>query len=110
MTLKSEGKIIATNAEGFLINRNDWSKEVSALIAEKHGMQLTQMHLDILLIARDNFTEKKYTMSMRRFIPLLNKKLNTDSIDSLYLMQLFGSSPAKMIAKLAGLSKPKNCL
>jgi tRNA 2-thiouridine synthesizing protein E len=47
---------------------------------------------------------------MRHFSNELKNTLGTEKSRSIYLMKLFGSSPAKMAARLAGLPKPKNCL
>jgi tRNA 2-thiouridine synthesizing protein E len=41
----------------------------------------------------------------------LSQQLGTQKSSSIYVMQLFGGgTPAKSIAKLAGLPKPPNCI
>ena len=47
---------------------------------------------------------------MRPFVKLVKDQLGKDKGNSIYLMELFGPSPAKMAAKCAGLPRPTNCL
>jgi len=47
---------------------------------------------------------------MRPLVKLVKEKLGEDCGSSVYLMGLFGGSPAKTAAKIAGLPRPTNCL
>jgi len=110
MSIEVNKQNIATDSEGFLIDRTQWSEQVALQIAEKHSMQLSETQMAILKLVRKHLTNKAYRLSMRRLVALIATHLNREQANSLYLMQNFGTSPAKMIAKLAGLPKPKNCL
>jgi tRNA 2-thiouridine synthesizing protein E len=43
-------------------------------------------------------------------VKAVKQSLGDDKGRSIYLMQLFPGSPAKLAARLAGLPKPDNCL
>jgi tRNA 2-thiouridine synthesizing protein E len=47
---------------------------------------------------------------MRPLVKQVREQLGEDKANSIYLMQLFPGSPAKLLAKIAGLPRPTNCL
>ena len=55
---------------------------------------------------------QRYEMApaMRPLVKATKNALGEEKGRSIYLMQLFPGSPAKRIARLAGLPKPTNCL
>ncbi|EAQ63808.1 DsrC-like protein [Marinomonas sp. MED121] len=96
--------------EGYLIDLKNWSEELASYLAEQEEMELTQAHWEIILLLRDFYQEYEVSPAMRPLVKAVGKKLGADKGKSMYLMQLFPGSPAKLIAKLAGLPKPANCL
>lgn len=101
---------IKTNSEGFLLDQSQWNPEVGNAIAAAHGVELTEAHWEILNLLRDFCDQGNEPPSMRHLSREIREQLGADKAKSIYLMRLFGSSPAKMAARLAGLPKPKNCL
>ena len=110
MALRVQGKVIATNKEGFLTNQDDWSDPVCAALAEVHSLDLTGAHWEIIQLLRDYCAQGHEPPSMRHLSNQIKLKLGVEKARSIYLMKLFGPSPAKMAARLAGLPRPKNCL
>lgn len=96
--------------EGYLINLDDWSKDIADYLAHKEAISLTSEHWEIIFLLRDFYNEFQISPAMRPLVKAVGKKLGADKGKSIYLMQLFPGSPAKLIAKLAGLPKPANCL
>jgi tRNA 2-thiouridine synthesizing protein E len=43
-------------------------------------------------------------------VKMVRQALGDDCGNSIYLMQRFGSNPARSVARIAGLPKPSNCL
>lgn len=101
---------IETSKEGFLLDQSQWNPEVGIAIAGAHGVELTEAHWEILDLLRDFCDRGNEPPSMRHLSREIRSQLGADKAKSIYLMRLFGSSPAKMAARLAGLPKPKNCL
>ena len=110
MALIVNNKTLATTESGFLVNPSDWNIEVAELIAQIHGISLTHAHWEIIELLRDYCNKGKLPPSMRLLSAAIKKNLDMEHAKSIYLMQLFGSSPAVMVARISGLSKPKNCL
>lgn len=115
MPLLVAGKQIELTEEGFLKTPSQWDWDVAAALALAHNLELTEAHRELLILLRQYCDDGNEPPSMRVFAAEIRKRTAHDAehakkSSSLYLMTLFGSSPAKMAARLAGLPKPKNCL
>lgn len=99
-----------TDAEGFLLNLDDWSPEVAAELAQQEGIQLTDQHWEILRLLRQFYQEFDISPAMRPLSKYIKTHLGSDKAASIYLLTLFPGSPAKVAAKIAGLPRPENCL
>ena len=96
--------------EGYLIHLSDWTPRVAAQLAQQEGQTLTPAHQEVLDLLRAFYATYQLSPAMRPFTRYLREHLGADKASSIYLMQLFGSSPAKTAARWAGLPKPDNCL
>ena len=94
---------VKTTAEGYLANRDDWSKELAQELAAKLGMELTEEHWKVISAARAIEGESGSSPGLRK----ISKRSETP-IKLIY--QLFPGGPAKLVAKLAGIPKPNSCL
>ncbi|HSC76114.1 MAG TPA: TusE/DsrC/DsvC family sulfur relay protein [Pseudomonadales bacterium] len=98
------------DAEGFLCNLADWDAQVAEIIAKEEGITLTDAHNEIIKSLREFYAQFGLSPAMRPFTKYLKEKLGKEKATSIYLLQLFPGSPAKIAAKIAGLPKPDNCL
>lgn len=101
---------IKLDQEGYLLNLTDWNEDVALHLAQEEGITLTEAHWEIVYLLREFYQEFEVSPAMRPLVKAVAKKLGPEKGKSMYLMTLFPGSPAKIIAKLAGLPKPKNCL
>lgn len=110
---------VATDKEGFIKNLNDWSESVATELAIKDGIELSEAHWEIIHLIRAFHQQFDLSPAMRPLIKFIAQQLSKDKASSIYLMRLFTvnnkhsqkqESPARVIARLAGLPKPKNCL
>ncbi|MBC6904862.1 TusE/DsrC/DsvC family sulfur relay protein [Saccharophagus sp. K07] len=100
----------ATDAEGYLLNLDDWNPEVAAQIAQQEGIQLTEAHWEIIEVIRDYYATYDLSPAMRPLVKYVGMKLGAEKGKSVYLLTLFPGSPPKLAAKIAGLPRPANCL
>lgn len=91
------------DSEGFLVDKNQWTKELANEVATQQGIELTEQHWTVVNAARDIEQEAGATPGLRKL-----SKLSNVPIKALY--GLFPNGPAKQIAKIAGIPKPKSCL
>ena len=96
--------------EGFLLDLNEWNRDVAHRLAATEGLVLADSHWQIIDLLRDFFARTETSLAMRPLVKLVKEHLGEDCGSSVYLMELFGGSPAKTAAKIAGLPRPTNCL
>lgn len=96
--------------EGYLRNLEDWSPSVAHQLALEEGLKLTEAHWELIDIIRQFYSDFEHSPAMRPLVKAVKIKLGEDKGKSIYLMKLFPGSPAKKLAKIAGLPKPDNCL
>lgn len=96
--------------EGFLLDLNEWNRDVAHRLAATEGLVLSDSHWQIIDLLRDFFERTDTSPAMRSLVKLAKEHLGEDCGSSVYLMGLFGGSPAKTAAKIAGLPRPTNCL
>lgn len=110
MQLEVNQRTIELDAEGFLKNLNDWNESVAEVLAKNENIGLTDAHWEILFLLRNFYHQFQLSPSMRALVKHTEQTLGKDKGKSLYLLQLFPESPAKIASKIAGLPKPANCL
>lgn len=109
-TLLLNGKHIALDKDGYLLDLNDWSAEVAHALAAETQIELSPEHWEILELLRSFYQEFELSPATRPLIKYTALKLGPEKGNSLHLNRLFNGTPAKLAAKLAGLPKPTNCL
>ena len=96
--------------DGFLADLALWDPDVAAALAATDEQVLNDAHWEVLLALREFYARTDTAPAMRPFVKLVKNALGEDKGNSIYLMELFGESPAKTAAKWAGLPRPTNCL
>lgn len=102
--------MLELDEEGYLKNLNDWNESVAVHIATDEGLSLTPEHWELIHLIREFYATYQLSPAMRPLIKAVKLKFGADKGKSIYLMKLFPGSPAKLLAKIAGLPKPDNCL
>lgn len=105
-----QGKQIETDAEGYLLNVDDWEEGMIAVLAEQEGIELTEDHLEIIHFVHDFYHEFNTSPAVRMLVKAVEKEHGPEKGNSKYLFKLFRKGPAKQATKLAGLPKPAKCL
>lgn len=109
MRINIDGQILDTDKEGHLKNLQDWNETVAEYLAAQENIVLARAHWEIIYLLREFYKEFELAPAMRPLVKRVAQKLGGDKGRSVYLMQLFPPSPARIAAKLAGLPRPANC-
>lgn len=107
MTAPDQPKL---DPEGHLLHLEDWSPDVAQRLASESGITLTSAHWEIIQTLRDFYQRYEMAPAMRPLSKAIKAQYGPEKARSIYLMQLFGESPARIAARIAGLPKPDNCL
>lgn len=104
------GRDITLDNDGYLLNLNDWDNNVANILATQENISLTPAHWEIIALLQEFYREFELSPAMRALVKYTEKKLGPEKGRSVYLLQLFPPSPAKIASKIAGLPRPTNCL
>jgi len=91
-TIDSQGKQVEVDEDGYLIDLDDWTKELGEAMAKQDGCDLTDAHWEVINFLREYY--QKYQIAP-----------NTK-----YLYELYPDGPAKQACRYAGLPKPTGCV
>jgi tRNA 2-thiouridine synthesizing protein E len=104
MTYEVNGKTLETNENGYLVNVDDWDKDVAQAIADAEGLSLTQDHWDVIEYLRDAFLNHNGEQpNNRAILKAMQDKWDGRKVDNKTLFELFPGTPSKQAGKVAGL-------
>lgn len=107
MQLEVRGKIIETDAVGYLSHFKDWDAVVAGVLAEKEELALTEAHWEVIGVLRAAYEETGDGLSMHALQATLTQQLGEEKGSFAYLYQLFPLGPIKQGYRLAGLPRPR---
>jgi tRNA 2-thiouridine synthesizing protein E len=95
---------ISFDAEGYMTNPSQWSKEIAESLASQEGLAtLTAEHWKIIDFCRQTGLASGKAPTLRQIT--IGTGISTKD-----LFALFPKGPAKKVAKIAGLGKPEGCV
>ncbi len=108
--LEFEGRVIETDAQGYLKNSQDWDETLAPALAEQEGIELTEAHWEVVRFVRGFYQEFNTSPAIRMLVKAMTQKYGEEKGNSRYLYRLFPKGPAKQATKIAGLPKPVKCI
>ena len=103
-TTRIAGRPIGVTDEGFLTSYDQWDEDLADALAGFAGIEdLTDEHWAVIRFLRADFPARKETATLRRVA-------GVGGFDMKELFRLFPGKPAKKMAYVAGLPKPKGCV
>ncbi len=105
MALEINGKTIELTETGYLVDLNDWNKDVAQQLATEDGIgELTEQHWDVLNYLREEYINNNGNQPMERAIlKAMAEKWDNKKLSSKDLYNLFPRAPSKQGLKIAGL-------
>lgn len=101
---------LATDHQGFLKDAQQWTEQWGQQCAQAQGIEWDAIDLEIVLALRAFYFEYDLSPAMRPLVKHLKKTIDAQYTNSMWLMHRYGESPARSLALISGLPKPKNCL
>lgn len=101
---------IETDAQGYLLDSQQWSEELIPLLAQQEDIEITNEHLEIIRFVRNFYLEFNTSPAIRMLVKAISQQFGEEKGNSRYLYRLFPKGPAKQATKLAGLPKPVKCI
>ena len=97
------GSEVHVNEEGFLTEFDEWNEDIGAELAKNIDVELTDEHWQLIKWLREDYKEKGETATTRRV-------QTVGGVPTKRQFELFPKKPAKKMAYIAGVPKPKGCV
>ena len=97
------GRPVDVNDEGFLTDPAAWDEDLGAELARLIGIDMTPRHWELVRFLREDHAGTGETATLRRVSTRTGVPVKE-------LFELFPKKPAKKMAYVAGLPKPKGCV
>ncbi len=97
------GKDVHVNDEGFLTEYDEWSEDIAAELAKNIDVEMTDEHWKLIKWLREDYKEKGETATTRRV-------QTVGGWPTKQQFTMFPKKPAKKMAYIAGVPKPKGCV
>jgi len=109
MSYEVNGQTIEADANGYLINQEDWNEDVANAIAAAEGITLSDKAWEIINYLRDEYFNNNQNQPNERQMVKHFKSVWTDldKVDAKTLYEHFPMGPAKQAGKIAGLPDTK---
>jgi TusE/DsrC/DsvC family sulfur relay protein len=98
------GREVHVDDEGFMTEYDEWTEDLGRELASKIGIDdMTPDHWEAIHFLRKDYVDQQETATLRRVSTV-------GGIPTKKLFELFPKKPAKKMAYIAGLPKPKGCV
>lgn len=98
------GHEVEVNEEGFLTKPEQWSEELGEQLARLIGIDpMTDEHWTLIRFLREDFAAQHETATLRRASTRTGMPIKA-------IFGLFPGKPAKKMAYVSGLPKPRGCV
>ena len=97
------GRSVQVDAEGFLTVYDEWDPDLAEQLAKQIGISLTDAHWKAITFLRADYADQGDTATLRRVTAVAGIPIKE-------LFRLFPKKPAKKMAYIAGLPKPRGCV
>ena len=94
---------IHVDDEGFMTRYDEWTEDLGRALAAQIGIEMSDEHWNAIRFLRNDFPEHGETATLRRVATV-------GGIPTKRLFVLFPTKPAKKMAYIAGLPKPRGCV
>lgn len=108
--IEFNGRRIETDEEGFLLNTDDWDRQLAEHIANGEGITLTGDALWVVEWVRRYFEENQTVPETRTLLKTMRSELGESRATRRYLHTLFPYGYGQQACKIAGMRKPRKLM
>ncbi|CAG1010401.1 Sulfurtransferase TusE [Burkholderiales bacterium] len=103
-----DGKRVAVDSEGYLLDRSQWSPDFARALARREGLELTPAHWQVISFLRDYEATHGVQPQVRVMIPHFTRLWDAERGSNHHLHEMFPrGGPQKQGNRLAGLLRTK---
>jgi len=106
--LDVDGRHVAIDSEGYLLDRSQWSPAFARALAKREGLELTPAHWEVIEYLRDYEAEHGVQAQVRVMIKAFTDRWGEERGSNHHLHDMFPrGGPQKQGNRLAGLLRTK---
>jgi dissimilatory sulfite reductase related protein len=109
-TMDFQGKTYEIDEDGYLVNLDDWNKDVAGHIATLEEIDMSEAHWEVVNFLRDYYAKYQIAPMIKILVKEIGKVMGPEKGNTKYLYELYPGGPAKQACKIAGLPKPTGCV
>ncbi|WP_088286954.1 TusE/DsrC/DsvC family sulfur relay protein [Ideonella sp. A 288] len=103
-----DGRAVATDSEGYLLHRDDWSEAFAVALAREEGLTLTSAHWELIRFLREHFQSHGVQAQVRVMVKHFTQAWGPERGSNHALHDMFPiGGPQKQGNRLAGLLRTK---
>ncbi len=109
-TVEIAGKQVEVDEDGYLVNLEDWTKDVAEVFAKEDDLELTDAHWEVINFLREYYEKYQIAPMIKILVKEIGKSMGKEKGNTKYLYELYPAGPAKQACRFAGLPKPTGCV
>jgi TusE/DsrC/DsvC family sulfur relay protein len=98
---------VQTDDDGFLLDPDDWTKDIANEMAVKEELELTEDRWNLVRIIREYYYENDSVPELRKVLKQLKTELGPGKATRKYVYALFPYGYGQQGCKIAGMRQPK---
>jgi len=96
------------DAEGYLVNPDEWTNDIAKELAEEEGIELNEYHWQILRFMNKYYGEHNVAPDVRHVVRYLATENKTDKKEAKkHVFELFPYGYVKQACKISGMKRPR---
>ena len=108
MSLEVNGKSIQTDAEGYLLDPNEWNEEIAEEFARQEELELTEPHWKIIGFMRTHYNERNVPADVRDVTKFIAKEFDCGKKEAKkHFFELFPFGHVQQCCKITGMRRPR---
>jgi len=109
-TIDVGGNQVELDDDGYLVDLEQWNKEVAEILAKEDDLELTEAHWEVINFLRDYYEKYQIAPMIKILVKEIGKVMGPEKGNTKYLYELYPAGPAKQACRYAGLPKPTGCV
>jgi len=109
-TIDVGGNQVELDDDGYLVDLEQWNKDVAETLAKEDSMELTEAHWEVINFLRDYYEKYQIAPMIKILVKEIGKVMGPEKGNTKYLYELYPAGPAKQACRYAGLPKPTGCV
>ena len=107
-TVTVQGRAVAVDREGYLLDLDDWSESFAVALAREEGLTLTPAHWEVIRFLREYWQEHGVQAQVRVMVKHFSECWDAERGSNHHLHEMFPiGGPQKQGNRLAGLLRTK---